>query len=109
MTTQKSTARGILHVSGVALAHAGLTLGCYFSYMKTAFEIDHGGNPTQWTTIGQVLKAIPLYPILLPLLKLRPDLLSGWRAVPLLLANSFVWAGAIAVCRWLLSVIRGRP
>lgn len=100
--------RALLQLGGATLVHAALTLGLYFLYMKTAFEIDHGVAATPWTTIGQSLKVAFLYPLALPVLKLRPDLLSGWRGGFFLLINSLLWMVALVSCRRFLRNRRAR-
>lgn len=95
--------RGLFIAGAATLLHAGLTYLMFMLYVKTAMATSHDALAKSFITISQHVKAIFLWPILLPLLRSRPDLLSGWLAIVFLLLNSLVW---IVGAKWVYRTYR---
>ncbi len=94
--------RTFVTLAFLTLVHACLTLALYISYMEYAMEVFHELRPgTESGQVLQYLKSVFLWPILLPFLRSRPDLLRGLNGFLLLFINSFLWI----FCGWLM--IRG--
>lgn len=96
MNATMVSSRRFLIAGVVTLLYAAFTLGMLLLYVKTAMAMSHGASATRFTTLSQHAKAIFLWPILLPLLRNRPDLLSGWLAILFLLLNSLLWIVVVA-------------
>ena len=99
--------RFLLLLIGTVL-HAGLTLVCFLLYVQTAMEASHGGQASVGATILQYIKALFLWPLLLPLLKSYPVLMRGWLGILFLLLNSFIWVSGLAFVWVIWRSSRGR-
>jgi hypothetical protein len=95
--------RRILILGVLTFLHAGLTIAGLLLYARTAMETSGRGFSSEWTTLGQYIKSLFLWPLLLPILKYRPLVLSGVHGLLLVLLNSSLW---IAAGWWVFSRLR---
>lgn len=95
--------RGLIVFAALTFLHAGLTIAGFMLYARTAMDTSHGGFASEWTTFGQDIKSVFLWPILLPVLRYRPLLLGGVRGLLWVLLNSSLW---IAAGWWIYSRLR---
>jgi hypothetical protein len=97
--------RQLIAIAAATLLHAGLTLAFFLLYIETAVRTPRGADAPRLTELSQQAKAFFLWPILLPLLQNRADLVVGWRGFVFLFVNSLIWVAAIfwvvkAVSNW---------
>lgn len=81
--------------SALAAIHAALTFLAFALYVDYAIRVDHGQvAPTSLGTFAQYVKSVFFLPILLPLLRWRPELLGGPVGFVVVVLNSSTWAWA---------------
>jgi hypothetical protein len=86
--------RRVVILGALILLHAGLTVGGFLLYARTAMVVSHGAPASEWTTLGQYVKSFFLWPLLLPILRYRPLILNGLSGFLLVLLNSTLWIAA---------------
>jgi hypothetical protein len=97
--------RQVLVLVVLTLLHAGLTIGGFLLYAQTAMEVSNNGLVSVWTTLGQHVKTLFLWPLILPLLRYRPLVLNGLRGLLVVLLNSSLW---VAAGYWIYSRLHKR-
>jgi len=99
-----------VYIAAATIAHAALAVFLFFGYMQHAMNASGGGmDPSASTHLLQYLRVALLFPIYLPLLEHRADLLAAPLGPVFLLLNSFIWVMAAWGLLCLLKLRRGVP
>lgn len=99
-----------VYVGGATIIHAAVAVLLFFGYMQHAMVASHGDmvDSSAATRTLQYLKVVLLYPLYMPLLQHRADLLAGPLGPLFLLLNSFIWVMAAWGLLYLLRLGRRR-